>query len=146
MRVVGVDVMKNMRPQRRLLSKLAMQWWKNFESKMWKVADGKIENVSGRTAFMAAREGDESAKKVIEQFVGYLSEGIADFVNILRPEAIVIGGGISNEGELLFEPLRRAVDARTYIAMDIVPLKIVGAKLGNRAGIYGAFCIAKENI
>ena len=118
----------------------------NLDSKMWEVADGKIENVSGRTAFMAARKGDESAKKVIEQFVGYLSEGIADFVNILRPEAIVIGGGISNEGELLFEPLRRAVDARTYIAMDIVPLKIVGAKLGNRAGIYGAYCIAKENI
>ena len=118
----------------------------NLDSKMWEVADGKIENVSGRTAFMAAREGDESAKKVIEQFVGYLSEGIADFVNILRPEAIVIGGGISNEGELLFEPLRRAVDARTYIAMDIVPLKIVGAKLGNRAGLYGAYCIAKENI
>ena len=118
----------------------------NLDSKMWEVADGKIENVSGRTAFMAARKGDESAKKVIEQFVGYLSEGIADFVNILRPEAIVIGGGISNEGELLFEPLRRAVDARTYIAMDIVPLKIVGAKLGNRAGIYGAYCIAKDNL
>lgn len=53
---------------------------------------------------------------------------------------------ISNEGEMLFEPLRKAVDARTYIAMDIVPLKIVGAKLGNQAGIYGAYCIAKENI
>lgn len=95
---------------------------------------------------MAAREGDETAKNVIQQFVGYLAEGIADFVNILRPEAIVIGGGISNEGELLFEPLRKAVDVRTYIAMDIVPLKIVGAKLGNRAGIYGAYCIAKNNL
>lgn len=117
----------------------------NLDSLMWKLVDGKIEDVSGRTAFEAARQGDETAKKVLEQFVGYLSEGIADFVNILRPEAIVIGGGISNEGEMLFEPLRRAVDARTYIAMDIVPLKIVGAKLGNRAGIYGAYSIAKEN-
>ncbi len=118
----------------------------NLNSKMWEVVDGKIENVSGTTAFIAARKGDESAKNVIQQFVGYLSEGIADFVNILRPEAIVIGGGISNEGELLFEPLRRAVDARTYIAMDIVPLKIVGAKLGNQAGVYGAYCIAKNNL
>lgn len=117
----------------------------NFDSKMWEVADGKIENVSGRTAFIAAGQGDETAKKVIEQFVGYLSEGIADFVNILRPEAIVIGGGISNEGEMLFEPLRKAVDNRTYIAMDIVPLKIVGATLGNRAGIYGAYSIVKNN-
>ena len=118
----------------------------NLDSIMWKVADGKIENVDGRTAFAAARQGDETAKKVIQQFVGYLSEGIADFVNILRPEAIVIGGGISNEGEMLFEPLRKAVDARTYIAMDIVPLKIVGAELGNRAGIYGAYSLAKQNL
>ena len=125
-------------------TRLAMA--EDLNSKMWTIANGKIENVDGRTAFAAARQGDETAKKVIEQFVGYLSEGIADFVNILRPEAIVIGGGISNEGEMLFEPLRKAVDARTYIAMDIVPLKIVGAKLGNRAGIYGAYSIAKENL
>ena len=116
----------------------------NLNSKMWEIAGGKITNVDGRTAFAAARLGDETAKKVIEQFVSYLSEGIADFVNILRPEAIVLGGGIANEGEALFEPLRKAVDARTYIAMDIVPLKIVGAKLGNRAGIYGAYSMAKE--
>ena len=117
----------------------------NLQSEMWKIAEGKIENVDGTTAFKAAKAGDETAKKVIEQFVSYLSEGIADFVNILRPEAIVLGGGIANEGEALFEPLRKAVDERSYIAMDIVPLKIVGAKLGNKAGIYGAYCLAKQN-
>lgn len=118
----------------------------NLQSSMWQIVEGKIENVDGRTAFIAAREGDETAKKVIEQFVGYLSEGIADFVNILRPEAIVLGGGIANEGEMLFEPLRKAVDERSYIAMDIVPLKIVGAQLGNKAGMYGAYCIAKSKL
>lgn len=118
----------------------------DLQSKMWQLADGKVENVDGRTAFEAARQGDETAKKVVKQFVGYLSEGIADFVNILRPEAIVLGGGVANEGETLFEPLRKAVDERTYIAMDIVPLKIVGAKLGNRAGIYGAYCLAKSKL
>lgn len=118
----------------------------DLSSELWRVADGKIENVDGRTAFIAAKAGDETARKVVEQFVDYLSEGIADFVNILRPEAIVLGGGIANEGEALFEPLRKAVDARTYIAMDIVPLKIVGAKLGNKAGTYGAFALAKDKI
>jgi predicted NBD/HSP70 family sugar kinase len=116
----------------------------DLNSALWQVADGKIENVDGRTAFIASRMGDATAKRVIDQFVGYLSEGIADFVNILRPEAIVLGGGIANEGEALFEPLRKAVDARSYIAMDIVPLKIVGAQLGSKAGIYGAFAIAKD--
>jgi glucokinase len=117
----------------------------NLHSAMWQVAEGRIENVDGRTAFIAAKHGDETAKTVIKQFVGYLSEGIADFVNILRPEAIVLGGGIANEGEFLFEPLRKAVDERTYIAMDIVPLKIVGARLGNQAGIYGAYYMAKNS-
>lgn len=118
----------------------------DLSSEMWKIVDGKMENVDGRTAFAAARKGDETAKKVIHQFVGYLSEGIADFVNILRPEAIVLGGGVANEGEDLFKPLREAVDARTYIAMDIVPLKIVGAKLGNRAGVYGAYALAADQL
>ena len=66
----------------------------DLNSLLWEVAEGKISNVDGRTAFIAARKGDETAKKVVQQFVGYLSEGIADFVNILRPEAIVIGGGV----------------------------------------------------
>jgi glucokinase len=125
-----------------LISQTRHAMVERLDSLMWQVADGKIENVDGRTAFIAARQGDETAKKVIEQFVGYLSEGIADFVNILRPEAIVLGGGIANEGEALFAPLREAVDKRSYIAMDIVPLKIVGAQLGNKAGVYGAYCLA----
>ncbi len=131
---------------RALISQTRHAMVEDLDSKMWSIAGGKIENVDGRTAFAAAREGDETAKKVIRQFVGYLSEGIADLVNILRPEAIVLGGGIANEGEDLFAPLRKAVDERTYIAMDIVPLKIVGAALGNRAGIYGAYCLAKQSI
>lgn len=118
----------------------------DLNSLLWEEAGGKIENVNGRTAFAAAKRGDKTAQAVIDQFVGYLSEGIADFVNILRPEAIVLGGGIVGEGEALFEPLRKAVDARTYIAMDIVPLKIVGAKLGNNAGVYGAYALAKESL
>ncbi len=116
----------------------------DLQSEMWNIVEGKIENVDGRTAFLAAKKGDATAQKVINQFVSYLSEGIADFVNILRPEAIVLGGGVAGEGDALFEPLRKAVDARTYIAMDIVPLKIVGAKLGNKAGVYGAYCLVAE--
>ncbi len=116
----------------------------DLQSAMWEIAEGKIENVGGRTAFIAAKRGDKTAQRVVDEYVGYLSEGIADFVNIFRPEAIVLGGGVANEGEDLFEPLRKAVDERTYIAMDIVPLKIVGAQLGNRAGIYGAYCLAEE--
>ena len=118
----------------------------NCDSKMWEVARNSLDNVDGRTAFEAARQGDKDAQEVVKKYVGYLSEGIADLVNILRPEAIVLGGGIANEGEALFEPLRKAVDERSYISSAVVPLKIVGAKLGNDAGMYGAYALAKANI
>ena len=129
-----------------LIAQTRVAMAEDLSSAMWEVADGRMENVDGRTAFTAAKLGDETANRVIRQYVGYLSEGIADLVNLLRPEAIVLGGGIAGEGEALFAPLREAVDARTYIAMDIVPLKIVGAQLGNKAGVYGAYTLASNLI
>lgn len=115
----------------------------DLNSAMWEVVGGKVENVDGKTAFLAAKNGDATAKKVVDQFVEYLAEGIANFVNILRPEVVALGGGVSHEGEALLAPLRKAVDRRTYVAMDIVPLKIICASLGNKAGMYGAFALAK---
>ena len=118
----------------------------NMDSAMWEVAKGSLDNVDGRTAFEAAKKGDRDAQAVVDKYIGYLSEGIADLVNILRPEAIVLGGGVANEGEALFAPLRKAVDERSYLPSSVVPLKIVGAKLGNSAGIYGAYSLAKANL
>ncbi len=118
----------------------------NMDSAMWDVAKGSLDNVDGRTAFEAAKKGDRDAQAVVDRYIGYLSEGIADLVNILRPEAIVLGGGVANEGEALFAPLRKAVDERSYLPSSVVPLKIVGAKLGNSAGIYGAYSLAKANL
>ncbi len=116
------------------------------ESKMWEIVDGVEDNVDGRTAFAAARLGDIDAQEVVDRYIQYLAMGIANLVNILRPEAFVLGGGIANEGEALFEPLRKAVETKSYIAFDAVPLKIVGAKLGNDAGMYGAYAFAREQL
>lgn len=116
----------------------------NCDSKMWEIARGSLDNVDGRTAFEGAKLGDKDARNVVDGYVGYLAAGIANLVNILRPEAIVLGGGIAGEGEGLFVPLRKAVDEQIYVCSDKVPLKIVGAKLGNEAGMYGAYAQAKE--
>jgi glucokinase len=118
----------------------------NCDSKMWEIVDGFEDKVDGRTAFEAAKLGDIDARQVVHRYIQYLAEGLADLVNILRPEAIVLGGGIANEGEALFEPLRKAVDERSYLPSSVVPLKIIGAKLGNKAGIYGAYSLAKDHL
>ncbi len=109
---------------------------KNKDSKMWKhLKEGKF---NGRTAFNAMREGDESAKKVVDEYISYLSCGIANMINIFQPEVFVIGGGVSNEGEPLLAPLRELVPQQTYGGGRIPTTKIVKATMGNDAGIVGA--------
>ncbi len=104
---------------------------------MWRFAC-TLDEADGRTAFLAAKEGDSAAQRVLDEYIGALGEGIANVVNMLRPQAIIIGGGISAEGEALLEPLRRVVRARILVSEKDAPLALVCASLGNDAGLYGA--------
>ena len=112
------------------------------DSAMWKVGD--VEKVDGRTAFEAAKAGDAAAQEVIKNYVMYLGEGILNLVGVLRPQAILLGGGVSNQGETLMRPLRQYVSEQLYVDCERVPLAIVRATLGNDAGIYGAYALAAE--
>lgn len=111
-------------------------------SKMWELAGGDPERVDGKTAFAAARAGDETAQKVVKNYIMYLGEGIINLVSIFRPDAVILGGGVCNEGEYLLAPLRKYVAERLYVGADKVPLTINRAALGNDAGIYGALAFA----
>lgn len=110
---------------------------KDKNSKLWEYTkEGKF---NGRTAFLAADEGDETAKAVVEKYTDYLSIGIANIINIFQPEIFVIGGGVSNEGDNLINPLKEKVFSQTYTNPKVVPMcDIVKAQLGNDAGIIGA--------
>ena len=82
------------------------------------------------------------AKAVVKKYIGYLGEGIANLVNLLRPEIVIIGGGVSNEGEYLLSRLERVVFRNLYAPLSYAPLSIVRASLGNDAGILGAAAYA----
>lgn len=114
---------------------------KNPESLMNELAakDGKV---SGRTAFDAAKAGDETAKAVVSQYAKYVADGIVSMENILQPEIIAIGGGISREGEYLLEPVKKYAAENGYNKF-MKKTKIVTAKLFNDAGIIGAAMIAR---
>ncbi len=99
--------------------------------------------INGKTAFLAAKQKDAAGQKIVEQYIAYLGEGITNLVNILWPEAIVIGGGVSKEGENLLAPLREYVYERQY-GRDAERTKIVEAKLGNDAGIIGAAMLFRQ--
>ncbi len=94
--------------------------------------------VNGRTAFDAMRGGDAAASEVVDTYLAYLATGIANMINIFRPEVLSIGGGISGEGEALLAPLLPLVEKEKYGGEIAPDTKVMIAQLGNDAGIIGA--------
>ncbi len=110
-------------------------------SALWKYAP-TAERVDGRTVFLALKEGDPVAQRVLDRYVAELGEGIVNVANALRPQAVILGGGISAEGDTLLLPLRNYVYPRLYVSTEYAPFEICCAALGNDAGLYGAAAYA----
>ena len=109
----------------------------NKKSVMWELCEGDKFKVQGRTAFQGARLGDQSALKVLTIYRQGLSIGIINLINVLQPEIICLGGGISNaEDDLLLNPLRELVDQGSFDKKR--PTRLEKASLGNDAGVVGA--------
>lgn len=109
------------------------------DSAIHRLAQGNLGNINAKTAFDAMREGDATGIKVVNQYIRYLAEGIANMINIFQPAKIVLGGGVSKEGETLLKPLRAVVQEIAYFGGGDVPqTRIVRAETGNDAGIIGA--------
>lgn len=113
-------------------------------SLMYEMIEGNLDNISGKTAFLAAKQGDELAKRVVTKYISYVGECLIDIVNIFQPEIIKIGGGISKEGDNLINPLKEYVYENIY-CKDIYKTEIKTATLGNNAGIIGAAFLGKTN-
>ncbi len=109
----------------------------NKDSKMWQIA-GSLENVNGRTAFDAMREGDAAGKQVVDNYIYYIGVGLGNMINIFQPEVVCIGGGICHEGETLMAPLRKIVAGEQYQFESDKKAQLCTAQLGNDAGIIGA--------
>ena len=105
---------------------------------MWKLCSVDINNVNGRTAFDGMRSGDKTAKKVVDSYINYLSVGVTNVVNAIRPEAVILGGGVCAEGDALTVPLTKKVEKSVFGGVRYAPVKILTASLGNMAGIIGA--------
>ncbi|NLC69630.1 MAG: ROK family glucokinase [Clostridiaceae bacterium] len=101
------------------------------------LVDGDLSKVNAKIPFDAARHGDETAKKVVDRYIRYVAEGLTNLINVFTPQVVVIGGGISKEGEYLLKPLREHIYRDVY-AKDVPQTELRIAKLGNDAGIVGA--------
>jgi glucokinase len=113
-------------------------------SEIAKLAQGDPARATGELVARAAAGGDAAAVAIIAQVGRRLGEGIAGLVNILDPEAVVVGGGVSELGAPLLDPIRERF-LETVEAADVRPeVPIVAAALGNDAGAIGAAMLALE--
>ena len=90
-----------------------------------------------------ARDGDEVACAAMEVIGRALGVGIANLVNIFNPQVVVIGGGVSEAGDLLLDPAREVV-ARRALAPGRDVVRIEAAAFGAEAGMVGAALLARE--
>lgn len=92
---------------------------------------------SVREIFELARGGDAVAQGVLREFVEYLTAGVVNIANILRPHLVVLGGGVSASGDLLLPAVNKGLEKGVY-GYAYAPVKAVCAQLGNQAGVVGA--------
>ncbi|WP_155373196.1 ROK family glucokinase [Catellatospora vulcania] len=106
-------------------------------------ADGKVENITGPIVTAAAQAGDEIAIDAFTQIGYWLGQGLADLVQILDPQVLVVGGGVIDAGDLLMTPARQSYLDSLAQRGRLPVAELRAAKMGNVAGLVGAADLAR---
>jgi glucokinase len=131
------------------LIKTATEFMERYrDSLLWDMCGGMAKNIDGKAIFDAFRIGDPTARLTVERYTEHLAAGVVNIINILEPEMICLGGGISNAWDCLSEPLEALVDTEKFFRFSpLAPrTRIVRAQLGNDAGIIGAAMLGLSGI
>jgi glucokinase len=116
-----------------------------FESRITELVAGNLDRITAATVYEAAVLDDPYANEVVAETAKILGAGIANLINLLNPQAIVIAGGVTRAGEHLFAPLRSEVRRRAFrTAADACV--ILPAALPETAGVVGAAGVFKKTI
>ncbi len=101
------------------------------------LVDGDLSRLTAETVYEAIVTGDVYAKEVMRETAKFLGTGLANLINLLNPDMIVISGGVTRAGEHLLEPLRSEVRRRAF-RKGFETCEIVVSELGGMAGVVGA--------
>ncbi|MEO0206048.1 MAG: ROK family protein [candidate division WOR-3 bacterium] len=104
----------------------------------------KYKSLTPKIIAEEAKKGDIVASDVFEKIGYYIGIGVSSIVNLFDPEVVIISGGISGAGRILFEPIRKTVKEH-ILGPEYRKLRIIRAKLGNDAGILGSAYFAQRN-
>jgi len=105
----------------------------------------RYARLTPKTIADEAKKGDRVSREIFAEIGQFLGIGIGNLLNLFDPGLIVISGGISRAGKVLFKPIREAI-GKTDFGSGIRRYRIVPGKLGDQAGIIGAAWFAKEKV
>jgi glucokinase len=106
------------------------------------LVDGALEAITAQTVYTAASQGDAVASEIVRDTARYLGVGIANMLNIINADVVVVAGGVTAAGDALFVPLRAEVRRRAFRpAVDAT--RIVPGSLPGTAGVVGAVATFK---
>ncbi len=106
-------------------------------------AGGDADAVTGAMVTELAAAGDHDCEVLVDLLAGALGVGIASLVAVLDPTVVILGGGLSEAGDLLLDPTREALAREITGAGRRPPPELRQAALGNDAGLIGAADLAR---
>lgn len=116
---------------------------KGIETSITRLVKGELSKVTAKVVAQAAQEGDPLAHSIFKEAGFYIGLGITNLLHILNPQLVILGGGVSKAGDLIFDPIRATVKARAMPSYQ-EGLKIVPLALGGDVGLLGAAAFVLE--
>ncbi|GHF31987.1 glucokinase [Streptomyces mashuensis] len=108
------------------------------------LGDGTPEGIEGKHISDAARQGDPVAIDSFRELARWAGAGLADLASLFDPSAFIVGGGVSDEGDLVLDPIRKSF-RRWLVGGRWRPhAQVLAAQLGGRAGLVGAADLARQ--
>jgi glucokinase len=101
----------------------------------------KYKKITPRIIAQEAKRGDALAKEIFAEIGFYIGVGLSNIISLFDPEVIIVSGGISRAGKVLFESMRKTAEQR-IMGAQYRKFKIIPGKLGDDAGILGAVYFA----
>ena len=120
------------------IARMAMEYIsKGEKSTICELTGNVVEDITSEIVAKAAKKGDMLALNVIHTAARYLGIGLANLVNILNPQMMIIGGGVSKMGAMLMGPTRKSMKEHAF-KLPMSTVHIVKPALGTDAGLIGA--------
>jgi glucokinase-like ROK family protein len=119
-------------------------FYKKKSQKLIELCNNDVNSIDAKLVFEAARSGDQQAIEIVESITNYLGIGIASLVNLLDPEVIFMGGGISANGDIFINPLKKTI--QNFLISRNRELEIKPVTFSDYATLTGAFSLVVDKI